>query len=130
MDPHHRTNRQTWEFHGGEILGVTLFLVAINGILGELRNGVNGSLFADDLARPLQGVTNKLHAWAVERGLSFSTSKKVNIVFRKRRKRNKEPMEITLRNKIIPNEESTQFLGMSLDSGLNWEEHIESETES
>ena len=85
MDPHHRTNRQTWEFHGGEILGVTLFLVAINGILGELRNGVNGSLFADDLARPLQGVTNKLHAWAVERGLSFSTSKKVNIVFRKRR---------------------------------------------
>ena len=55
----------------GEVLSVTLFLVAINEILGELGNGVDGSLFADDLAiyiitrsqivasRALQGVTNK-----------------------------------------------------------------------
>ena len=34
----------------GEVLSVTLFLVIINGILGELENEVNGSLFADDLA--------------------------------------------------------------------------------
>ena len=56
------------------MLSVTLFLVAINRILGELGNGVDGSLFADDLviyittrnqrmaARALQGVTNKLDA--------------------------------------------------------------------
>ena len=31
------------------VLSVTLFLVAINGILRELGNGVDGSLFADDL---------------------------------------------------------------------------------
>ena len=29
-----------------------------------------------------------------------------------------------LRNKIIPSKESTQFLWMTLDSRLNWEEHI------
>ena len=29
-----------------------------------------------------------------------------------------------LRNKIIPSKESTMFLGMILDSKLNWEEHI------
>ena len=34
----------------GELLSVIFFLVAINGILGELRNGVNGSLSIDDLA--------------------------------------------------------------------------------
>ena len=34
----------------GGVLSVTLFLVAINDILNELRNGVDGSLFADDLA--------------------------------------------------------------------------------
>ena len=33
----------------GEMLIVTLFLVAINAILGELGNGVDGSLFAVDL---------------------------------------------------------------------------------
>ena len=34
----------------GGVLSVILFLVAINGILRELGNGVDGSLFADDLA--------------------------------------------------------------------------------
>ena len=29
-----------------------------------------------------------------------------------------------LRNEVIPTKESTQFLGMTLDSRLNWEEHI------
>ena len=56
------------------LLSVTLFLVVINGILGELGNEVDGSLFADDMAiniternqrvasRAFQGVTNKLDA--------------------------------------------------------------------
>ena len=56
------------------VLNVTLFLVAINGILGEFGNGMAGSLFADNLAihittrnqrvatRALQGATNKLDA--------------------------------------------------------------------
>ena len=34
----------------GGVLGVTLFLVTINSILGELENGMDGSFFADDLA--------------------------------------------------------------------------------
>ena len=29
-----------------------------------------------------------------------------------------------LRNKVIPSKKSIQFLGMTLDSRLNWEEHI------
>ena len=77
----------------GGVLSVTLFLVAINGILGELGNGVNGSLFADNLAiyittknqrvatRALQGVTNRLEAWAAERDLTFSTSKTISMSF-------------------------------------------------
>ena len=60
------------------VLSVTRFLVAINSILGQLGDGVDGSIFADDLAiyitirnqkvaaRALQGFTNNLDAWAVE----------------------------------------------------------------
>ena len=33
-------------------------------------------------------------------------------------------MEIMLRNEIIPSKESTHFLWMTLDSRLNWEDHI------
>ena len=41
------------------------------------------------------------------------------------RKRNEEQIKIMLRNKVISSKESTQFLRMTLDSSLNWEEHIE-----
>ena len=70
-NPFHRAYRQTREF-----------LVVINGILGELENGVDGSIFAD-LAiyiitrsqrvtfRALQEVTYKLDAWAAERSDLF-----------------------------------------------------------
>ena len=33
-----------------EVICVTLFLVAVNGIQGQLENGVDRSLFADNLA--------------------------------------------------------------------------------
>ena len=78
------------------MLSVTLFLVAINGILGELGNGVNGSHFADDLviyittrnqkvaARGLQGMTNKLDTWAGGRDLTFPPNKTVSMIFRKK----------------------------------------------
>ena len=103
--------------------------MAINGILGELGNGVDGSLFADDLAnihykkksnlrvayRALQEMTNNLDACAAENDLTFFTQKTVSMIFRKRRKRNEEPIVIMLRNKIIPFKESIQFLGMTLD---------------
>ena len=75
---------------------------------------MDGSFFADDLAiyiitrnqrvaaRALQGMTNKLDTWAAERALTFSPNKTVSMLFRKR---NEEPLEIMLRNKIIPSKE-------------------------
>ena len=68
-------NKQTYlRFLQGEVLSVTLFLVGINDILGELGIGVDGSVLTDNLAiyittrnkrvatRSLQRVTNKLEA--------------------------------------------------------------------
>ena len=115
------------------MLSSTLFLVAINDILRKLGSGVDGSLFADDLAiyittrnqrvatRTLQVVTNKLDAWVTKRGLTFSSNKTVSMIFRKR---NEKPIKIILRNEIIPLKKSTHFLGMTLDIRLNWEQHI------
>ena len=78
----------------GGVFSVTLFLVAINGILEKLGNGVDGSLFADDLAKYIttrslrvaskafQRVTNILDAWVAEVGLFFSPSITVSMKFR------------------------------------------------
>ena len=131
-------NKQTdmGSSHGG-VLCVTIFLVTINGILREQGNWVNESLFTDDLviyfttrnqrvvARTLQRVTSKLDVWTAEELLTFSTSKTINIVFRKRRRRIKEPMKITLKTKVIPYKESTQFLRLTLNSRLNCEERVD-----
>ena len=54
----------------------------------------------------------------------ISHEKIMNMIFRKRRKRNKDPMEIKLRNQFIPYKVSTLFLVITLDTRLNWEEHI------
>ena len=70
--------------------------------------------------RALQGVTNKLNTSAVDRSLTFSTRKSVNMIFKKK---NEEPIKI--RSQIIPYKESTQFLGMTLNNTLYWEEHID-----
>ena len=61
-------------------------------------------------------------------GLDISPNKTESIIFRKRRKRNEEPMEIMLRNEIISSKGSTHFLEMTLDSRLNWEEQINSQS--
>ena len=66
-------------------------------------------------ARVLQGVTNKLNAWIAEKGLTFYPSKTVSMTFRKKRKRNEEPIGIMLKNKIVPSKESTRILWMTAD---------------
>ena len=47
----------------GWMLSVTLFLVALNGILGELGNRVDGSLFAHNLTIY---ITTKFGKWHLE----------------------------------------------------------------
>ena len=71
-------------------------------------------------SRALQEMTNKLDAWAADRGLTFSPSKAVSMTFRKR---NEEQIEIMLKNKIISSKETTLFLMMTLDGKLNREKH-------
>ena len=59
--------------------------------------------------RASQGTTSNFEAMAVDSRLFFLLSKTVVMVFRKRKERNKEPLEIMLRNQIIPYMESTQI---------------------
>ena len=78
------------------------------------------SLFADDLpiymptrnqkigARALQGVTNKLDAWAAVVARHFPPNKTVSIIFRKR---NDEPIEIMLRMKLYSLKKVPIFYG-------------------
>ena len=70
------------------VLSVTRFLVAINSILGQLGDGVDGSIFADDLAIYITIRNQKVAAKALKRltvrcmsnreRINFFTSKTIN----------------------------------------------------
>ena len=68
------------------MFSVTFYLVAINVIFGGLRNEVDASLFADNLAIYITTRSQRV----ATRALQGMTNKTVSMTFRKRRKTNEE----------------------------------------
>lgn len=119
----------------GEILSVTLFLVAINKIFSYIPNDTKFELFADDLVLytknrnintitgKLQSAINNLQTWCMETGFKFSPNKTKAIVFTNKRLINLNPLII--HNTNIQYVKQIRFLGMILDSKLKWSPHID-----
>ena len=120
----------------GSVLSVTLFAVAINGILDEVSNPVRASLFVDDLAiyctaydaisacRYLQKSINAISKWAKINGFKFSAIKTVAVRFTRRRREEVIP-HLKLDGNILPYANDVKFLGMTFDSKLTWAKHID-----
>ena len=93
----------------------------IDFILRELGNIVDGLLFTYDLSiyttKRSVRLTSKMFSWnkqaklkcRIQKGLLFSSTKTVVIVFRNRRKRNVKPLELMLRNQIYHTERILTF---------------------
>ncbi|WP_435316530.1 reverse transcriptase domain-containing protein, partial [Klebsiella pneumoniae] len=119
----------------GSVLSVVCFALAINDIYTSIPEGVEHSLYVDDLViyvsakkgnlsdRRLQGGIFSLEKWAKNKGVNFSKSKTVAIKFQ-RRKNNEDP-KLYLDENQIQVVTSTKYLGMVIDSKLNWSKHIE-----
>ena len=116
----------------GSILSVTLFIVKINSITSCIRNGVDKSLFVDDLyrskhmhaiERQLQLHLNRIEDWADNNGFKFSQSKTVSVHFCRRRGLQPDPY-LVLYDNPIPVKKETKFLGILPDSKLTFVPHI------
>ena len=78
----------------GSILSPTLFSIKINSLAGVLNQGVEGSLYVDDLlicyrAKNMNNIErqrtlNKIEKWATENGFKFSSAKSVGMHFCKK----------------------------------------------
>lgn len=120
----------------GSVLSCSLFLLAINSITTEIPPEVKCSLFVDDvliyassarqslLERRLQGAVNKIESWATAHGLQFAPAKTVGIYFRSHHQ-SIHPPSITLYNEQVSFRVSAKFLGMTIDSGLSWKQHVD-----
>jgi hypothetical protein len=118
----------------GSILGPLLFLLYIND-LGEIFNKITPVFFADDsnlvvTGDSIQDIENttkqelpRLIDWLNANRLSLNIKKKHVMVFKNKEGSNNVP-KITLNGEILDIVTETKFLGVILDSGLTWKNHI------
>ena len=119
----------------GSILGPKLFILYINDICNVTKI-LNFILFADDtnifcsgkdlksLCKTVSKELDKLNVWFAVNKLSLNVSK-TNFILFGNRKYN-EDIDITINNVKIDRVYVTKFLGVLIDSNLNWKEHIDS----
>ena len=121
----------------GGVLSPVLWNMVVNNLLNKRANEIPGYLqaFADDLAILVEGddlavihdriqkSINSINRWCKNNGLNISSLKTKIIMFTWRRKW-KLPKDLLLDGKTIDLSHSTKFLGIHLDTKLNFNEHI------
>ena len=106
----------------------------MNIIKSVIKSMIKCILFADDtnsffsgkcityICKVMSMELNKLKSWFALNKLSLNISKTNHIVFGKADK--DEPINVSIDEFILTRVCSTKFLGVQIDEGLNWKEHI------
>ena len=109
----------------GSVLSVTLFAVAINGLMEHIPAGVQESLFVDDFAvycsgsnafeagRKVQAAIDAASNWAESKGFRLTRTRK-----------REEISTLFLKDSILPYEDEVKFLGVIFDKKLTFSPHI------
>ena len=119
----------------GSILGPLLFIIYINDLPNALTY-LKAILFADDsnlvhhnacyatLTRQINEDLSHLNEWFKTNKLSLNIDKTVYVLFSKGSKHKPNGYKIKMGESIIQERPSTTFLGLTIDSNLNWKQHI------
>jgi hypothetical protein len=120
----------------GNVLSPMLWNCVVNqiGFIMEKHN-LGGCLFADDvviaanghnlnnITTSIQTALQEIESWAIEEGLKFNIGKSHSILFQYD---NTEfpPHQLMLNGQILKNQNSTKYLGVTLNNKLKWTEHF------
>ena len=120
----------------GSILGPLLFIIYINDLPNAISVG-KSILFADDttlyfsntsihnVVTNINNSLNGLFEWLKVNRLSLNVSKTPYIIFSLTYLRLPDKLTLQIGDEQIEFVENTQFLGINIDSKLNWTKHIE-----
>ena len=118
----------------GSILSPLLFNIYIHKILSHSGNNCSILQFADDiviycknadkliLKRNLTESINTLQEWLTSINLNISAEKTKLVIFSK--KRNSQDFNVDIEGKTVSPTKEAKFLGLTMDSKLNWLSHI------
>ena len=118
----------------GSVISPTLFTLFINDIFNKTASNIKSSLFADDGAmwttnkdfgvarQNLQNALDEVNLWTQTWGLTLSQSKTTAMIFTNKRLCSHLPL--TLNNLPITYSTTAKYLGMTFDSKLIWNHHI------
>jgi hypothetical protein len=113
------------------VLGPLLFLAYVNDIWRNIESNIR--LFADDCiiyrkikdssdTDKLQKDLNKLGEWALENEMKINPRKSKAVSFTKARV--KECLRYYIGDRLIPEANSSKYLGVIIRSDLNWADHV------
>lgn len=118
----------------GSTLSPTLFLIAINSIIHQIKLPVFTSLYADDLviylktnnvtlgSHILQTALHTIENWSQNTGFIFSGEKTRYLIFSKRK--DYPNIQLTLNGVMLKQSEEINFLGLSFERDLKWKNHV------
>ena len=119
----------------GGVLSPTRFLVYINDILTTISKRVSNTLHADDLAvwnasehtttatYRIQEAISSINKWTLDWDLEINISKTNSTLFSL--STSEEQIKLRLNDGIVPQTDTTTFLGVKLDTRLTWKPQIE-----
>jgi hypothetical protein len=119
----------------GSVLGPLLFLIYINDF-NKSSDYLDFHLFADDsnlffahkslqsLELHLNEQLCKVDQWLCVNKLSLNVEKSNFVIFHPPQKKVNYSISLLINNNILRQENSIKYLGIIMDSNLNWKEHV------
>ena len=119
----------------GSILGPLLFIIYMNDF-SRSSDLLFSILFADDTSVFIEGKNfeniskilntelEKVNMWLKANKLTINTKKTHYIMFHRTRIKHNTNIKILINNNIVDHINNTKFLGVIIDSKLNWTAHI------